>query len=144
MNDKKKTAKSAWLGILILLLGGVFGCGRQPLVVPEGGWRSEGERPDILILKEDSAYVAVVFHRIYGGGVCPVKYPLVCTPTTMYIQAEGRIRVFYDREKDGLFLSPGGAYRRLGIEAANSDTVPAASGLKYNFNKEKYGNSKCE
>lgn len=137
MNYRKRTAKSLWLGILILLLGGVFGCGRQPLVVPEGSWRSEGERPDILILKEDDSYVAVVFHRIYGGGVCPVKYPLVCTPTAMYIQAEGRIRVFYDREKDGLFLSPGGAYHRLRTDAAGSDPVPVASRLKYNFNNEK-------
>lgn len=144
MDNKRKTTKSIRLGILILLVGGVFGCARQPLMVPEGRWRSEGERPDILILKEDSAYVAVVFHRIYEGGVCPIKYPLVCTLTTLYIQAEGRIRIFYDREKDGLFLSPGGAYRRLCIEATDSGPVPAASGLKYNFNKEEYGNSKCE
>lgn len=86
--------------------------GRQ--TVPVGYWRSDGQRADVVIGKTDSGdYVAVVFHRLYDGNVCPVAYPFVLSSTGMYIHAERKILVSYNKEKDILFLSPGGTYHRI-------------------------------
>lgn len=82
-------------------------------VVPVGCWRSDNQRPDIVIRKADSGgYAAIVFHWLPDGATCPIAYPVVQSATGMYIRAEGKILLSYDEEKDCLFLSPGGTYRR--------------------------------
>lgn len=102
---------------LSLLSGGLLcalaACG-GPSPVPVGDWRSTLGRADIRFVEKDSgAYAAIVAHRIHGGGTCHIEYPVVKTTCQgCYIQAEGRIVVSYDPEKDRLFLSPGGTYVR--------------------------------
>lgn len=103
---------------LSLLSGGLLcalvACG-GPSPVPVGNWQSTLGRADIRFVEKDSgAYAAIVAHRIHGGGTCPIEYPVVKTSHGCYIQAEGRIAVSYDPEKDRLFLSPGGTYVRKG------------------------------
>lgn len=89
--------------------------GKQP--VPVGCWRSDNQRPDIVITKADSGgYAAIVFHRLHDGVTCPIAYPVVQSATGMYIHAEGKILLSYDEEKDRLFLSPGGTYRRKCVD----------------------------
>lgn len=81
--------------------------------VPIGDWESCLGQPDISIIKNDSGgYSAVVCHKTFDGGICPVAYPIMETVTGAFIQAEGRIILSYDSAKDRLFLSPGGKYHR--------------------------------
>ena len=85
--------------------------------VPAGYWRSDGQRADVAIGKTAGGeYAAVVFHRLCDGRTCPVSYPFVLSATGMYISAEGRILVSYDKEKEILFLSPGGTYHRIYVD----------------------------
>lgn len=81
--------------------------------VPTGDWESCLGQPDISIIKNDSGgYSAVVCHKTFDGGICPVAYPIMETVTGAFIQAEGRIILSYDSAKDRLYLSPGGKYHR--------------------------------
>lgn len=84
--------------------------------LPIGNWHSDSRRTDISIhQKTDGTCFAIVYHRIHGGGICPVEYPIVCTAFGTYIQAEGRILISYDADKDTnvMYLSPGGTYHRI-------------------------------
>lgn len=86
---------------------------REPQPMPTGDWGSDNGRADISIVQDEGGgYSAIVYHRISGGGTCPIAYPVVETAAGAYIQAEGRIVLSFDTEKDALFLSPGGAYHR--------------------------------
>lgn len=96
-------------GVTLCLLASCAG----PYPVPLGNWQSTLGRADIRFVEKDSgSYSAIVSHRTAEGGVCPIEYPLVRTHYGLHIQAEGRILVSFDPEKDKLFLSPGGTYIR--------------------------------
>lgn len=104
---------------LILLL---CSC-KQEIKVPIGYWKSVQGRPNIQIMKKGNGYAAIVYHKTYEGGCCPIEYPLVTSPSGMYIQAEGRILISSSREQDKeaiLFLSPGGTYIKCGSGGAEA------------------------
>lgn len=84
-------------------------CSRNPQTML-GRWKSLQGRADITINKDSGNYYAIVHHRITGGKLCPVRYPVVYTATATYIQAEGRILLTYSTKNKTLFLSPGGKY----------------------------------
>lgn len=86
------------------------GC-NTPQDIPTGCWQSLQDRPS-LTLEKDSVgnYRVIVHHRMPDGGVCPVAYHLVRGTNGMYIQAEGRILVYYSSKDNILFLSPGGTF----------------------------------
>lgn len=114
IQEIKQNAKK-WCAIIPLFYLLVSCAGKQ--TVPAGCWRGDGQKPDIVIGKAAGGdYAAVVFHRLYDGNTCPVAYPFVLSATGMYIRAEGRILVSYDKEKDVLYLSPGGTYRRIYVD----------------------------
>lgn len=98
---------------LLLLPAATFfciGC-NAPQEIPEGYWQSTQDRP-ALTLKKDSAgnYRAIFHHRTANGHICPIAYPVVHTTAGMYIQAEGRILIYYSSKDNTIFLSPGGPY----------------------------------
>lgn len=111
---RRKLTRIKIIAIAVLAANMACSCDR-PQQMPVGDWQSCTGRPDLSILEsENGVYSAVVFHKTYYGNVCPVIYPIIRTETEFYIQAEGRIVLSYDIERDNLFLSPGGQYRRKG------------------------------
>lgn len=91
----------------------IVSCTTQPCIFPCGTWHSTMNRPDITFVQNTDTLTAIVHHKIYNGGTCPISYPVRETNYGYYIQAEGRILIHYDANKDELFLSPGGEYKRL-------------------------------
>lgn len=111
MNDSKLITRRLQTvsGVVLCILTSCTG----PCPVPLGDWQSTLGRADIRFVEKDSGdYSAIVSHPISGGGICPIEYPLLRTPNGFYIQAEGRILVSFDPDRDRLFLSPGGTYIR--------------------------------
>lgn len=104
-------SKKNLLSVFIIILA-FSGCARQ-MEIPEGYWVSNRGRPPLLITSEgNNKYVATVYHICSDSSLCPINYPIIRNSAGIYIQAEGRILISYSREKDILFLSPGGKYRR--------------------------------
>lgn len=100
----------AFIAIPIICISCVCGNHTQ---VPTGNWQSCMGRPDMSVIKNDSGgYSAIIWHKTFDGGICPVAYPIVETGTGAFIQAERRIIISYNSAKDQLFLSPGGKYHR--------------------------------
>ncbi|MBQ0048491.1 MAG: DUF3876 domain-containing protein [Prevotellaceae bacterium] len=91
----------------------ILSCTTQPKIYPHGMWHSTMNRPDITFVQNADTLIAIVHHKIHNGGTCPISYPVMETNHGYYIQAEGRILIHYDANKDELFLSPGGEYKRL-------------------------------
>lgn len=107
--------------VALVLLAGAYAC-QHPSSMPTGYWQSDNGRADIAIVeKEDGKFSAIVYHPIYGGGTCPLEYPIVRTGTGAYIRAEGRIIISFDEKKDVMFLSPGGAYHRKIRQSGGKD-----------------------
>lgn len=106
--------------------------------VPLGDWESTLGRADIRFVEKDSGnYSAIVSHRTGEGGVCPVEYPLLRARHGFYIQAEGRILVSFDPEKDRLFLSPGGTYiRKPDAEKSLPESTGEDGHLRHHKDKE--------
>lgn len=102
--------------VILLIVGILLGCRNNPVEMPKGlygRWKSKQCRPDIVLNSDSLGYFAIVYHHIYDGRICPVRYPLYFTSEDRgIIQAEGRINLYYDRLKNSLYLSPGGDYNQ--------------------------------
>ena len=98
--------------LLLLVLLVFTACSNQTADYPSGRWYSVQNRPDITFENEYDSLFAIVHHKTYNGDTCSIVYPVITTNCGFYIQAEGKIHVFYDTEEEVLFLSPGGEYRR--------------------------------
>lgn len=98
--------------LLLLVLSAFTACSTQPVEYPSGRWYSVQNRSDITFENHHDTLTAIVHHKTYTGDTCAIAYPVITTNYGFYIQAEGRIHVFYNTEEDALFLSPGGEYRR--------------------------------
>ncbi|MBO5642343.1 MAG: DUF3876 domain-containing protein [Prevotella sp.] len=98
--------------LLLLVLSAFTACSTKPIEYPSGRWYSVQNRPDITFEGNHGSLIAIVHHKTYSGDTCSIVYPVITTNYGFYIQAEGKIHVFYDTEKDALFLSPGGEYER--------------------------------
>ncbi len=105
--------KKAYMLLLLNIILLLSGC-EPSNDIPTGLWYSINGRPTIQITEKENEYVAIVFHRTHTGTICPVEYPVVRTSGGTYIQGEGRIIISYSKEKNRLFLSPGGIYIRSG------------------------------
>lgn len=104
--------KTIRLHLLLLELSALSACSTQPREYPIGNWHSVSNKPDITIVNNSDTLIAIVHHKTYQGDTCSIAYPVTATNYGCSIQAEGKIHVFYNKEEDVLFLSPGGEYRR--------------------------------
>lgn len=98
--------------LLLLVLSAFTACSIQTADYPSGRWYSVQNRPDITFENDHDTLFAIVHHKTYSGDTCSIAYPVITTSYGFYIQAEGKIHVFYDADEDVLFLSPGGEYER--------------------------------
>lgn len=77
-----------------------------------GDWVSVGRKPPFTLWEKDGQYHVTVTTKNYAGSPRKETYQIRETDGYLFIETGLAVMLTYDKEKDRIYLSPGGEYKR--------------------------------